>query len=107
MAVLLCGWGWGEGKLQDNLALRLGEGRMLVRSALKTLYGGQFTLSTRLEKTNMQGSALSAWVIVCLNMPDPHIKISNAKDEMQRILRLYSFLNEINSIINLEEGSAR
>ena len=42
-----------EGKLQDNLAFRLGEGRMLVTSALKTLYGGQFTLSTRLEKTNM------------------------------------------------------
>ena len=47
------GGGGREGKLQDNLAFRLGEGRMLVTSALKTLYGGQFTLSTRLEKTNM------------------------------------------------------
>ena len=47
------GGGGRERKLQDNLAFRLGEGRMLVTSALKTLYGGQFTLSTRLEKTNM------------------------------------------------------
>ena len=31
------GGGGREGKLQDNLAFRLGEGRMLVTSALKTL----------------------------------------------------------------------
>ena len=66
MAVLLCGWGWGEGKLQDNLALRLGEGRMFVRSALKTLYGGQFTLSTRLEKTNMFELCKAGKVLPCL-----------------------------------------